>query len=185
VDGPDDAKVLRELLDDSERRQGGGIDGMLAAYLLLDQKAGWKYLQEALKNTKEDFLFRYNALKAVRFLREYRTEVPKADLEEAACVLLTQDDVADLAIEDLRKWRSWGKADKVLGLVNTPLYKIPIIRRAILRYSLQAQDSVAEAKEHVAAVEKSDKDAVAQAKELLALESEVRTKKPVDTTKKQ
>src|SRR5262249_8348169 len=45
-----DAAVLRTLLDDSERRQGSGIDGMLAAYVLLEPKDGWKYLQEALKN---------------------------------------------------------------------------------------------------------------------------------------
>jgi len=179
-----DAEVLRDLLNDPDRRAGSGIDGMLASYVLLKPKDGWKYLQEALKNTKEDFLFRYNALKAVRFLHDYRSEVvAKSDLEEAACVLLTQEDVADLAIEDLRKWQCWDKADKVLAVTGTELNKVPIVRRAVLRYSLQCKDSEA-AREHMAKLRKSDPDAVSQAEELLKLELEVRTKKPADTTKK-
>jgi len=181
-----DAAVLRAVLDDSERRQGSGIDGILAAYVLLKPKDGWKYLQDALKNTKEDFLFRYNALKASRFLHEYRTEVSKSDVEEAICVLLKQEDVADLAIEDLRKWQSWDKADKVLALTSTDLYKVPIVRRAILRYCLQCKGSQA-AKDHVERCRKLDAqnktDMVEKAEELLKLELEGR-KKPTDTTKK-
>jgi len=178
-----DGATLRALLDDPDRRSGSGIDGMLASYVLLEPKAGWKYLQDALKNTKEDFLFRYNALKAVRFLYEYRTEVAKADLQGAICVLLSQEDVADLAIEDLRKWQCWDKADKVLAVAGTELNKVPIVRRAVLRYCLQCKDSEA-AREHVAKVRKNDPDAVSQAEELLKLESEGKPKKPADTTKK-
>jgi hypothetical protein len=179
-----DAPILRELLDDPDRRQGSGVDGMFAAYVLLKPKDGWKYLQEALKDTKEEFLFRYAALKAVRFLRDYRTEVPKAELESAVCNLLTQEDVADLAIEDLRKWQCWDKADKVLAVTKTNLYKVPIVKRSILRYCLQCQDNKA-ADAFVTAFRKADPEAVSQAEELLKLELSVQPKKkPADTTKK-
>ena len=33
-----DARVLKEILDDADRRQGSGVDGMLAAYVMLDAK---------------------------------------------------------------------------------------------------------------------------------------------------
>jgi hypothetical protein len=177
------APILRELLDDPDRRQGSGVDGMFAAYVLLKPKDGWKYLQDALKNTKEEFLFRYAALKAVRFLHDYRDEVSKSELETAVCTLLDQEDVADLAIEDLRKWQCWDKANKVLAVTKTDLYKVPIIKRSILRYSLQCKGSK-DAEAFVAAFRKADAEAVSQAEELLKLELSVQPKKKVDTTKK-
>jgi hypothetical protein len=179
-----DAAVLKAILDDPDRRAGSGIHGVLAAYTLLKRKEGWKYLQDALKDTKEDFTYRYAALKAVRVLHDDLGDViPKADLEEAVCSLLTQEDIADLAIEDLRKWEAWDKVDKVLAVRNTEVYGVPIIKRAILRYCLQCKDKQA-AKDHVEARRKADPEAVEQAKELLQLEREAAGKKTVDTTKK-
>jgi hypothetical protein len=165
-----DAKVLRDLLNDPDRRGGTGNDGLLAGYAMLKPKEGWPYLLAALKNTKEDFMFRYAAVRAVRFLHDFRTDVvSKKDLVDGLCVLLKQDDIADLAIEDLRKWQSWDRADKVLEVVKTDGYKLPIVKRAVLRYCLQCKDSAA-AKAHVEARRKADPEAVKEAEELLKLE---------------
>ncbi len=167
---PKDADVLKALLDDPDRRAGSGIDGILAAYTMLKPKEGWKYLQDALKNSKEEFMFRYAALRAVRFLHEYREDVvKKADLESAVCVLLEHEDIADLAIEDLRKWKCWDKADQVLAVRKTDAYKLPIVKRAILRYCLQCQGKPAAAA-YVAERRKADAQGVSEAEELLQLE---------------
>jgi hypothetical protein len=168
---PKDADVLKALLDDPDRRAGSGIDGILAAYTMLKPSEGWKYLQDALKNSKEEFMFRYAALRAVRFLHEYREDViKKADLESAVCVLLEHDDIADLAIEDLRKWKCWTLADKVLAVRKTDAYKLPIVKRAILRYCLQCQGKPAAAA-YVTERRKADAEAVSEAEELLQLEN--------------
>src|SRR5262249_35888779 len=146
-----DAGVLKGLLDDPERRAGSGIDGVMAAYTLLRPKEGWKYLTDSMKNAKEDFTFRYAGLRAVRFLHDYRDDViGKKQLVEAVCQLLDQDDIADLAIEDLRKWQCWDLADRVLGVGKTDAYKQPIVKRAVLRYCLQCKDN-ASANAYVAA----------------------------------
>lgn len=167
-----EAVVLKALLDDPERRAGSGVDGVMAAYTLLKPKEGWIYTQNVLKNGKEEFMFRYAALRAVRFFHDFRTDViDKKQVIEGVCQLLQQDDIADLAVEDLRKWQSWDSADKVLAVSRTSAYKQPIVRRAILRYCLQCKNSP-EAAAYVADRRKADAKAVEEAEELLKLEQE-------------
>jgi hypothetical protein len=166
------APVLRKLLDDPERRAGSGIDGLMAAYVMLDPKDGWAYLQGALKSTKEEFMFRYAGLRAVRFLHDFRTDViAKKDLHKAACILLAQDDICDMAIDDLRKWGCWDVADQVMGIRKTEAAKLPIVRRALLRYALRCKGS-ADATAYVAERRKADPEGVKEAEELLKLDEE-------------
>jgi hypothetical protein len=147
---------------------------------LLEPKKGWPYLLSALKNTKEDFMFRYAALRAARFLHEYRSDiVSKKEIVDGVCVLLKQEDIADLAIEDLRKWQSWDVADQVLAVGDTSAYKLPIVKRAILRYCLQYKNTdkskpeiAAKVKAYLEARRKADPEAVKEAEELLKLEQE-------------
>jgi len=171
-----DAAVLKELLDDPDKRSGSGVDGALAAFVLLKKSAGWEYLKESLKNEKNDFLYRFAALRAVRFLYNERPDVVgKKALLDGVCVLLDQEDIADLGIEDLRKWQAWDRADKVLAVVNKEPYKHSIVKRAILRFCLQAKDNKA-AQQYVAERRKADPEAVADAEELLQLEKATETK---------
>lgn len=177
-----DAKVLKALLDDPERKAGSGVDGILAGYTMLKPKEGWAYLQSVLKNRKEEFMFRYAALRAVRFLYDYRSDVmDKKQLIDGVCLLLDQEDIADLAIEDLRKWQAWDKASKVLALVGTEAYKQPIVKRAVLRYCLQCSGNK-DAEAFVAARRKADPKAVEEADELLKLEQDA-TKPTTSGTK--
>jgi hypothetical protein len=52
--------------------------------------------------------------------------------------LLDQPDIADLAIEDLRKWEQWDKAVKVIGLFDKPSHDVSIIQRSIIKFALAA-----------------------------------------------
>jgi hypothetical protein len=177
------APVLRKLLDDPERRAGSGIDGLLAAYVMLDPKDGWAYLQGALKSAKEEFMFRYAALRAVRFLHDFRTDViTKKDLTGATCILLGQDDICDMAIDDLRKWEAWDLADKVLAIAKAEAGKLPIVRRALLRYALRCKGSAAAAA-YVVERRKADPEGVKEAEELLKLDEESNPPVPPVTKK--
>jgi hypothetical protein len=165
-----DTAVLRELLENPERRASGGVDGLLAGYAMGNPKEGWPYLLAALKNRKEEFAFRYAALRAVRFLHDYRPDVvAKKELLDGVCELLKQEDIADLAIEDLRKWAAWDRADKVLGVVQTDAYKQSIIKRAILLYCLQCKGND-QAKALVEAQRRADPEAVRELEEKLKRE---------------
>jgi hypothetical protein len=171
----EDAKKVKKILDDPDRRSTG-VDGLLAAFVMLSPKEGFEYIRGILNRPKEDFLYRYAALRAVRFLHDYRQDlIPKKELVGAAMILLAQDDISDMAIEDLRKWKSWDVADKVLAVSKRESFdETTVIKRAVLRYCLQCQGSDA-AKAYVAARRKEDAEAVKDAEELLELEKATAT----------
>jgi hypothetical protein len=180
-----DAVVLKALLDDPERKTGSGVDGIMAGYAMLKPKAGWGHIVSLLKNNKEEFMVRYAALRALRFLHDYRSDVvTKKDLVDGVCVMLIQEDISDLAIEDLRKWQCWDKTEQVLAVTKTEASKQPIVRRAILRFCLQAKASSKAAAEYVEARRKADPKAVEEAEELLKLEQDTAPKTESPVTKK-
>jgi hypothetical protein len=165
-----DGAVLRTMLDDPARRVATGIDGMMAGYVMLQPQEGWKYMTGVLGDEKKEFMFRYAALRAVRFLHDSRPDiVQKKDLIDGACRLLDQSDMADLAIEDLRKWQQWDRAERVLGVLKTAAGKEAVVSRSVLRYCLQCKGNAAAAI-HVAERRKADAEGVKDVEELLKLE---------------
>jgi hypothetical protein len=170
------AAVLRKLLDDP-KRLSAGMDGVLAGYTMLKPTEGWAYLRDILKDPSKEFIVRYSALRAVRFLHDSRPDVvPEKELISGACLLLEQGDIADLAIEDLRKWNRWEVADAVLGLFGKKSHDVPIIRRAILRYALSCPQKKAEV--FVDNLRKKDAEMVKDTEELLKLETTPPAPKP-------
>jgi hypothetical protein len=108
----------------------------------------------------------------VRYFYDYRSDIiSKKDCVSAVCTLLEQSDIADLAIEDLRKWHCWDRADQVLAVVKSDAFKESIVRRAVLRFCLQCKDNKA-AQAYVAERRKADAKAVEEAEELLKLEQD-------------
>jgi hypothetical protein len=171
------AEVLHSMLEDQSKRLNSGVDGMLAAYALLKPKEGWEYLRGFLKDSSKEFMVRYAALRAARFFWDSRPDVvDKVKIVAAVCLLLDQNDIADLAIEDLRKWIRWEVADEVLSLANKKSHDVPIIKRAILRYALACPDKKCAA--YVEAMRKKDAEMVKDVEELLKLESPPPAKPP-------
>src|SRR5262249_5334574 len=94
--------LLRKKLDDPKFRVGSSIDGVFVGYVILRPKDGWKYVRGILADPKQDFTFRYAALRAIRFLWDQRPDViEKKQLVEGVALLLDDGTIADLAIEDL------------------------------------------------------------------------------------
>jgi hypothetical protein len=163
------AEVLRKLVDDPQKRLNSGVDGILAGYVMLKPKEGWQYVRDILKDPSKEFMFRFAALRAARFLMDSRPDLvnPK-DILAGICSLLDQADIADLAIEDLRKWHRWDVAGQVLALDARKSHDIPIMHRTILRYALGCPGPQAAA--FVEAARKKDPETVKDVEELLKLE---------------
>ena len=163
------AKLLRSMIDDPEKRKGSGIDGLLAAYVMLQPKEGWTYVTGLIKNGKQEFLLRYACLRTLKFLWDQRPDlVSKSDLVQGMTLVLGQSDMADFGVEELRKWHQWQCTDQILALHGVKAYDIPVIRRAILRFALQSPQ--ASAKAFVQAQRRRDADWVKDTEELLKLE---------------
>jgi hypothetical protein len=169
---PADAKTLRALLDDPERAYTSGLDGIVAGYILLDQKAGWEYLEKLIKTPDQEFPVRYAALKTARFFWEYRPDVIDHPKVLAAMKLLCENpDIADMPIEDLRKWKVWEMTPTILGYANAQSHNtIPIVKRAILKFAIAAaaaDPKNAAAAEFVKAAKAKDPKGVEFLEELL------------------
>lgn len=164
-----DAALLSSLLDNSDKRLTTGYDGILAAYTMLDKPAGMKRINTLLSDAKSDFLLRYAGLRAVRFFHDYRKDLVSADeAAKSVSLLLSQGDIADMAIEDLRRWKRWEMTGQVLAVRKSEAGKISIVRRAVLRFALSCPNQ--EAKALVAQLRSEDKQGVEDAEELLKLE---------------
>lgn len=166
----DDAATVRHILDDPSRAYSSGLDGMIAAYVMLDKEAGWEYLLGILRDTKKDFPVRYAALKVLRFFWEFRPDViPHDTVLEGMKLLVAQADIADLPIEDLRKWGVWSAAPFVLKYGNAASHaNIPIVRRAILRFALSVPPGNADAISFVERMRKDDPEKVKFVEQMLA-----------------
>src|SRR5262249_41208120 len=172
--GKDDAKLLRSMIDDPEKRKGSGIDGLLAAYIMLQPKDGWKYVQDQLKDEKQDFMFRYACLRTIRFLWDQRPDlVPQKALVGGMSLVLDQADMADFGIEDLRRWRRGEMTHRVIDLVGLKTQNMPVVKRAVLRFALASPEP--RAKEFVDRQRQRDLDWVRDTEELLKLESDTQT----------
>lgn len=173
--GSKHAELLRQMIDDPEKRKGSGIDGLIAGYVMLEPQKGWAYVQSFLDDTQKPFLMRYAALRTARFLWDQRPDlVEKGMLIKGVMSLLRHPDMADFAIEDLRKWQRWEMTGQVLDLFNQKSHSTPIVQKAILRFALQSPDPAAAT--FVRAQRQRDAEWVSDTEELLKLESPPATK---------
>ena len=171
------AKLLLSMIDDPEKRKGSGLHGLMSAYVMLEPKAGWSFLKDLVQDSEKPFLVRYAGLQTMRFLLENRPDLVnakdeaagKTEIVKGVAGVLKITDMADFAIEDLRKWQRWEYADEVLGLYGKKNYNTPILRKSILRYALQCPTG--NAPEFVKTQRARDAEWVADTKELLDLES--------------
>ena len=171
--GREDGEFLKRLIENTDRHKGSGLDGMLVAYVMIEPKEGWQYLEKSvIANAKNDFNMRYAGLRSLRFIWSQRPDlVDKKDLVRGMLEAAEHYDIADFAIEDLRKWRRWECTDDVLGLGARKTHDAGVIQRAVLRFMLQS--NTPKAAEYVARQRKRDPDLVRDTEELLKIEGDV------------
>jgi hypothetical protein len=165
---PEHAAALKKLIADPDNAFSSGLDGMMAGFVMLDPKAGWEHLLSVASDRKKEFTTRFATLKVMRFFHEYRPDIIKQDqLVEGLKVLIAQEDLADLPIEDLRKWKVWDQTGFVLKFATQESHKINIVKRAILKFALSAAPHSKEAADYVAQMRQTDPDRVKLAEEIL------------------
>lgn len=170
---PEDAELLEKkiLILDADFRLG--IEGVMAGYLLLRGEAGLEVLEDAkmrartAKNAEgEDvqlpFSETYAVMQALRFMWTYEPDrISKERLKSSMEILLDRQELADLVITDLARWKHWSVQDRLMKLYWDDDFAIPAIRRAIVRflfYCSQDKGELAEGDplpEHVVRAEKA------------------------------
>jgi hypothetical protein len=171
--GVEHARLLRHMLDDKDAQPSvPRIEGLLVGYTLLQPQQGCAAIDALAADSSRPFTDRYAALRIIRFFWEKRPDVvSQKKLLKGIARLLEQSDIADLAIEDLRKWGQWQMIDQVMALKDKPSHNtIPIMRRALLRFALCCPKNAAAA-EYVELILREDPTKVEEVEELLRLEN--------------
>jgi hypothetical protein len=134
--GQADADVLRRLVEKPTERTVTYLGGILAGYLELRPREGWDLALAICRDRKRPFQERFAILGMLRFYHGWKPDDTRRDVVRCQAALLDQGDIADLAIEDLRRWQYWELTAEVLALYGRKSHDAPIMRRAILRYAL-------------------------------------------------
>jgi hypothetical protein len=165
---PADAELLKQWLRDPGERFRGALGGAYAGLAMLRPAEGWLMIQETLQDARRPFAARMAALSALRFLYNANPKATQAEAITGLKVLLPQEDIADLAIDDLRKWELWSLTPNVLGLFDMKSHAVPMIRRGIVRFALCSPG--AEAKQFIAALKLAQPELVKDVEESLQFE---------------
>jgi hypothetical protein len=134
--GEAEADMLRGMIEKPDMRTAPALDGSLAGYIQLKPRDGWDMVVNILKDGKRPFPERCAALGTVRFYHGWKGKDAEKEVLRGLGALLDQGDIADMAIEDLRKWQLWSLSNEVLGQYGKKSHDAPLMRRAIVRYAL-------------------------------------------------
>ena len=146
-------------------RGSAAFGGLLAGYILLNPKDGWTFTAAVLADEKRGYSERLSAIGTVRFFQATRAAEYKAEVLRCCAALLPHGDLADQAIEDLRRWGYWDLTKDVLAQFGKPTHAAPIVKRSIVRYALTCPKD--EAKQFIAALRQSDPKLVGDVEEML------------------
>jgi hypothetical protein len=173
------AVLLRRLIERARKQEGDhALDGLLLGYTILRPKEGWAYLRATLGDAESSFMIRFHALRAIRFLWGARHGVVRQEeLVGGVLLLLGQGDIADLAVEELRRRKCWGPAEQVLGCYGKESHAAPIVRRAIIHYALSHPEEP-KVKMFLAETRMAAPELVKEVEESIALEEVSRPDSP-------
>jgi hypothetical protein len=141
--GDQDATYFQTLLKSPTERTNAAFDGILGALIHLRPKEGWETVQAILHDGRRPLLQRLAVVRTLRFYHGWQPDKSKAQILRAAAVMLEQGQLADVAVEDLRRWQLWDLTGDVLALYGKKGYDAPVVQRALVRYALSCPETPA------------------------------------------
>jgi hypothetical protein len=157
-------KMLKQVPEDcpSMRR------GLFVGYTVLRPRDGWKLIHTTLADSRRGFLERHAAIGALEFFHNWQPQESRDAIVRCLKPAVESGDLADMAIENLRRWQWWELTAAILAQYGRPSHDAPLIRRAIVRYAVACPDPAA--KRFVAEVKKREPDLLAEAVQSLEIE---------------
>lgn len=134
--GDEDATLFRTMLQKPSDNTLKAFDGILGGYIQLKPDDGWRLALDVLRDPSKDFQVRFAALRTLRFYYGWKPQENKDRILKGLASALPQGDLADLAVEDLRRWKLWDLTDDVLAQYGKQSHDAPLMRRALIRYAL-------------------------------------------------
>jgi hypothetical protein len=164
----EDAKLLEGLLKERGERANLTYDGAMSGYIALRPREGWETAKRLLADGKAPLPLRLSVTRAMRLHFGWQPDKARALVLDGARIMIDQGELADIAVEDLRRMRIWDLSQQIVGLFGRKGYDSPIMKEALVRYALTCQDPPSKA--FIAGVLRSDPMLVKQVEESLRFE---------------
>lgn len=164
-----DISFLIEMLKSQDVRSQAAFDGAMVALIRLHPDKGWNALHGFLRADDTPLQTRLSCIRSIKVANEIlQGKSDKSEIFKALSIAFRQGELADLAIEELRKMKHWGYTQDILNLYGTKGYTAPVMKRAFLRYALTApKEPVVE--NFLAQCEIKDPQTILEVKESLGL----------------
>jgi hypothetical protein len=137
----EDAAFFKGLLDRPTERTANAYDGILGGYMHLRPREGWSLALATLRDERQQYAVRLAVVRTLRFWHGAKPRETRDNVLRCLAVMLNQSDMADLAVEDLRRWQMWDLTKEVLSLYGKKGYDAPLMQQALVRYALTCKDA--------------------------------------------
>jgi hypothetical protein len=168
--GDKDAALLRSLIQGGDARTRAALDGLLGGYIQVRPREGWDLALTILRDSKRSFIERYAVLRTLSFYYNWKPDDSRRQVLLGLGIALAQGDIADVAVEDLRRWKLWDLTADVLALFGKESHAAPIVQRGIVRYAVSCPRN--EAARFVDDLRKQDPDLLKDVEESLQFEKD-------------
>ena len=166
--GDVDADFLEAQLKDDSDRIVNAYDGFLGGYIHLRPRDGWDKAFAVLRDGRKPLPMRLAVIRMVRMYHGWQPKESRDNVLKCEAAILAQGELADVAIEDLRRWQMWDLTPDILPLYGQKGFDAPIMQRAIVRYALSCKDDAAQ--KFTAERRRSEADLVKEVEESLQYE---------------
>jgi hypothetical protein len=139
--------------------------GLMIGYTALRPREGWEMTLSLLGDAKRGFLERNAALGVLIFFHNWKPDENRSQILRGMRCAVESGELADMAVEELRRWGWWDLTDTILTQFNRRSHEAVIVRSAIVRYALTCPQPAA--KRFIDELRKRDPDMVAAGAEAL------------------
>jgi hypothetical protein len=167
--GADDADLLKRLLADDSDRVREAFHGVLGGYMHLKPTEGWELALAILADGRKPIATRIAVVRTLRFYQGAQPEKSRPQVLKGLAAVIAQGELADMAVDDLIRYRWWDLTPQVLGVYGKKGYDAPLMQRAILRYALLCKPTD-EVQRFLAERRRAEPDVVKEVEELLQYE---------------
>lgn len=138
-----DIDFLTGLLDKGDNRSTAALSGVLGGLIERQPEAGWKRAIAILDDPKRQYQDKLAVLGTIRFFQSCQPKEHRQSILLATSSVVAEGDMADMGIEDLRRWKWFDLTKHVLSQYGKPTHAAPLVKNAIIRYALCAPDAQA------------------------------------------
>jgi hypothetical protein len=136
-----DAELLASMVAKSDERTSVALSGLLGGLIEMRPTEGWALALKIIDDPKRGYNDKLAVLSTIRFFHGFKPDVHRKAILQGMTAIIARGDMADMAIEDLRRWKWTDLSTNIVACYGKPTHSAPLVKNAIIRYALCSPDT--------------------------------------------